>query len=642
MIKDIIDANKNVNATQIKLEKLKELFPGAFHGETVDLEYINKELKEVKFTKEGYELNFLGKSYAKLLAAMDTETVIVPDNEHNKKEENINSNNLYISADNLDALKHLVKSYWKKIKVIYIDPPYNTGSDGFVYADTFGFTKESLTEKLGLSDEEAERVVDMIDGESSSHSAWLTFMYPRLYLAKQLLADDGNIFVSINEHEQANLKLLLDEIFGENNMIAQFSWRKTSTPPSLSSSVRRKLEYIFCYAKTDTIALNGGLIDGGDAPLLNESNAVRKLTFKKESLILKIKDGCYKKGQYDRVFLVEDFEIKNGLAQNNLVLEGRFKWTQNTLDIETINGTDFWIKSDKFAIRYERKVDKIKPPSNSLTKEECGVGTNEDGQKELISIFGKKVFDYPKPISLIEYLINMNTRNDDYVLDFFSGSASTGASIINLGQNLEKNLKFILVQLPENLDKALNEKPNDEVLINAIAVCDEVNKPHTLDVIGMERLIRINKLANTLNPNVLGFKHFTVMEITKNTLNKLESFNKDALFTDKGILDEFGVETVLTTWMNTDGYGLSRMWKELKLFDYTAYQIDGTIYLINPNISEDAIKSLLEKYESDNFICNKIVIFGYSFTMSEIQSIKDNLKQVEGIRHITLDILVRY
>ena len=174
----------------------------------------------MNLTHEGYELKFLGKSYAKYLAGLETETVVVPDLDHNAEPENKNSENLYIVGDNLHALQHLVKSYAGKIKCIYIDPPYNTGSDGFAYNDDFGFTAQQLIGRIGVSEDEAERILDM-QGKSS-HSAWLTFMYPRLQLAKELLNDDGVIFISIDDNEQANLRLLCDEIFGEQNFVAGF------------------------------------------------------------------------------------------------------------------------------------------------------------------------------------------------------------------------------------------------------------------------------------------------------------------------------------------------------------------------------------------------------------------------------------
>ena len=186
MIKDIIKSNNNKTINEDKINKLKQIIPNCFDKDgKLDLELFKKEFNaDLDFSRESFELNFLGKSYAKMIDGLDTETVIEPDVEHNNLEENKNSENVYISGDNIDALKHLIKAYEGKIKCIYIDPPYNTGSDGFVYNDTFKFTKENLVEKLDISNEEAERILDMTSGNSSSHSAWLTFMYPRLYLAR--------------------------------------------------------------------------------------------------------------------------------------------------------------------------------------------------------------------------------------------------------------------------------------------------------------------------------------------------------------------------------------------------------------------------------------------------------------------------
>ena len=210
MIKDIIDKNNYVRINEDKIVKLKQLFSGCFNKEgELDLVSLENELNsDVKTIKEGYGLNFLGKNYAKYVASLDTETILVPDEENNSKEENKNSENIYISGDNIDALKHLVKSYSGQIKCIYIDPPYNTGSDGFAYNDKFNFTIEKLMDVLDVNDEEARRINNMTNNKSNSHSAWLTFMYPRLYLARQLLKDNGVIFISIDDNEQANLKLL--------------------------------------------------------------------------------------------------------------------------------------------------------------------------------------------------------------------------------------------------------------------------------------------------------------------------------------------------------------------------------------------------------------------------------------------------
>lgn len=222
--------NEKVQPNDRIMSKLHADFPQCFNKEgQFDLEKFQQLVQtEVDVTHEGYELNFLGKNYANLIASTETETVIQPDLEHNAKPENCNSQNVYISGDNLDALKHLLKSYSNSIKCIYIDPPYNTGSDGFVYNDKFTFTEEQIQTKLGVSEEKAKRILDLARRGSASHSAWLMFMAPRLMLAKDLLTEDGVIFISIDDNEQANLKLLCDSVFGEENFICDFIWKSKS------------------------------------------------------------------------------------------------------------------------------------------------------------------------------------------------------------------------------------------------------------------------------------------------------------------------------------------------------------------------------------------------------------------------------
>lgn len=221
MIKDILTANEEVLPNSREMAVLRENFPSCFHEDgSFDIERFKEFLSDkVAVTNEGYELKFLGKNYARLLASMDTTTVIVPDEEHNAQPENVNSQNVYISGDNLDGLKHLLKSYSHKVKCIYIDPPYNTGSDGFVYNDSFNFTAEEISTKLSINIEQAQRIMDLTKRGSASHSAWLMFMYPRLLLARDLLTDDGAIFISIDDNEQANLKLICDDVFGEENCL---------------------------------------------------------------------------------------------------------------------------------------------------------------------------------------------------------------------------------------------------------------------------------------------------------------------------------------------------------------------------------------------------------------------------------------
>ena len=249
MIKDIVATNETVKPNRSEMEILHMYFPQCFNTDGhFDIDKFQELIKDsVGIAHEGYDLNYLGKSYAKLLASIDTTTVIIPDEEHNNKPENKDSKNIYISGDNLDGLKHLLKSYSGKVKCIYIDPPYNTGSDGFVYNDNFNFTSEELQTKLSISEEQANKILDLTTRGSASHSAWLMFMASRLQLAKDLLTDDGVIFISIDDNEQANLKLLCDSIFGEENIVAQLVWEQGKK--SMAAHIAINHEYCLVYCK---------------------------------------------------------------------------------------------------------------------------------------------------------------------------------------------------------------------------------------------------------------------------------------------------------------------------------------------------------------------------------------------------------
>ncbi|MDY4494656.1 MAG: site-specific DNA-methyltransferase [Erysipelotrichaceae bacterium] len=257
MIRDVIKENENVKPNSKELAILREHFPSCFTSEgNFDIERFKEFLNdEVNITNDGYELKFLGKNYARLLASLDSTCCIEPDNEHNNKPENINSNNIYISGDNLDGLKELIKSYADSIKCIYIDPPYNTGSDGFVYNDKFDFSVNDLSEKLSIDNEQAQRILDLTKRGSASHSAWLMFMYPRLLLAKDLLAEDGVIFISIDDNEQGNLRLMCDDIFGEQNFVGQIT--VVANPRGRDyGGIARMHDYILTYTKNDLSELN--------------------------------------------------------------------------------------------------------------------------------------------------------------------------------------------------------------------------------------------------------------------------------------------------------------------------------------------------------------------------------------------------
>lgn len=622
MIKNIVENNKNVDINANKINKLKELFPNCFNSNgEFDMSVFEKELKlNTSIVKEGYGLNFLGKNYAKYVASLDTETILIPDEENNKKEENKNSENIYISGDNIDALKHLVKSYTNQIKFIYIDPPYNTGNDGFIYNDKFDLTVEKLINVLDINEEEAKRIYSMTNTKSSSHSAWLTFMFPRLYLARQLLNENGVMFISIDDNELANLKLLCDNIFGEEN-IESMIWHKVDNDSGklkITHRFRNEHEYILCvYKNKELVYYNKFLTDRNyKNKYTNPDNDPR---------------GEYKQG------IISDTEEKSNVNSKNYyeikTPGGRIvtrQWRISKEEFERLdNDNRIYYGKDGNSIPSEKvflnEKGLITPTSilNSL-------GTAKTAGNELLDLFAYKPFTYPKPTELINYFLDrIQFDKNDIVLDFFSGSATTAHSVLKYNIN-NNNIKYIMVQLPELCDIKSEAYKNGY---------------KTIDEIGQERIRRAaKKIKKETNANIdYGFKHYTIKDVNTDTLDKLEKFEPNYVISDGSILDEFGINAVLTTWMNEDGYGLTDTYEKLKLEDYTAYKCQNTIYLLNWNISDLFIKALIEKYEKEeSFDCNRIVMFGYSFTLNEIQTLKDNLQQVKNIKGINVEVITRY
>ena len=654
MIKNVVEKNKNIDVNADKMDKLKEMFPNCFNvnGE-FDISVFEEELKEnTSIIKEGYGLNFLGKNYAKYVASLDTETILVPDEENNNKDENKNSENIYISGDNIDALKHLVKSYSGEIKCIYIDPPYNTGSDGFVYNDKFNLGIDKLVEVLDINEEEAKRIYNMTNAKSNSHSAWLTFMYPRLYLARQLLKKDGVIFISIDDNEQSNLKLLCDNIYGEENFINQFSWVSNITGRQISGKGAAKtFETVLAYARNIDDCENFSIdIDFAKKKMPDTYKGFEKDIREDEFGKYSVGDTLY---NHNRKFNEETrptlvFSIYYNPSTNDIITDDINKHHNGYIEIKPHTNGDgihkyhAWrwsrqkIENEKYNLivltmsngDYEIHT-KIRDFKSTTLKD---LITNiSNGDDELIKLFdGKKCFNYPKSVDLVRVLINSITTRNELILDFFSGSATTAHTVLELNAKDKGNRKYILVQLPELCDTKSEAYKNGY---------------KTIDEIGQERIRRAaKKIKEETNADIdYGFKHYTIKEVNTNTLDKLEKFEPNYVISDGSILDEFGINAVLTTWMNEDGYGLTDKYEKLELEDYTAYKCQNTIYLLNWNISDLFIKALIEKYEKEeNFDCNRIVMFGYSFTLNEIQTLKDNLQQVKNIKGINVEVITRY
>ncbi len=326
-----------------------------------------------------------------------------------------------IKSENWQALNLLLGKYKEKVQTIYIDPPYNTGSDEFIYKDKF------------------------------QHSSWLTMMENRLSLARNLMKDDGVIFVNIDDNELERLKILESYIFGEDKFLETFIWNNTSTPPSLSDISRKNVEYILTFVKSKIKEkFKGRQAEGNDAPLINRGNPIRTLKFPKGSVSFKLPDGIHKKGKKGNVNLLDDVEIKNCINVRDFRLEFESKWSQETLDEEIKKGTTFIIKSENFAIRYLRKEVSKKwiTPDKYIDviflDKKAGIGTNEDATKEIKNL-NLSFSSYPKPSSLLHYLVRMVSAKNDLILDFFAGSGTTAHAVMKLNKEDGGKRKYILV-----------------------------------------------------------------------------------------------------------------------------------------------------------------------------------------------------
>lgn len=656
MIKDIMTANEEVLPNSREMAVLKENFPSCFHEDgSFDIERFKEFLSDkVAVTNEGYELKFLGKNYARLLASMDTTTVIVPDEEHNAQPENANSQNVYISGDNLDGLKHLLKSYSHKVKCIYIDPPYNTGKDDFAYNDSFTFSAEELAEKLSIDIEQANRILDLTKRGSASHSAWLMFMYPRLMLARDILSNNGVIFISIDGNELDNLKLLCDDIFGENNFIGNIIWNNATDNNPTNIAIEH--EYIICYArnhaalepvwKSSVSDVKDSLIQIGDKlsadyPDEKEFQDAWQAWYREHKEQLSPLDrykyidrgGVYTGSQsvhnpgregyrYDVIHPVTGKPCVQPLMG--------YRFPESTMKELLDSGKILFGADENKIIELKVYAKEYKDKLSSVYELDGRLGAYDI--KDLFPET-KQIFKNPKPVQVIQRIISFALGNDDIFIDFFSGSGTSAESLFRYITSQNAKNSFIHIQLQEKT------KEGSEAASLGYS---------TIDQIGMERIKRAAAKIREEHPDTtadLGFKHFTLKEPAGDTLDKLLKFKpEDNGMFSSDLVDEFGVPTVLTTWLVRDGYGFTKSAQAVDFAGYTAYYKGKHLYLIGKELSNEAITAIVEKYETDGaFNPENVVLFGYSFSWSEIDALKINLARLKDTeKNLRINFDVRY
>ena len=491
---DFIQAGFTVVGTENNENKLlhflKEHYPSVIKDNEIDL----NELKAIAGLPidekvNGYGLNFVGRNFARAKYAQKTAKEL-------KLNKNVSKNidttqNLVLKGDNLDSLKILKSYYTGKIKCIYIDPPYNTEKDEFVYPDKFDKEETEVLGLVNLSEDDFARM-EFSFKTKKSHNGWLSFMYPRLLLARDLLRDDGIIFISIDDNEQANLKLLCDDVFGEENFVTQFIWEKKKKPSFLHSNIGKLSEYIICYLKNTTNTFPFSIESTTKEkkyPFNNAGNSLGQLVFPAKSVQFKMPDSIIEpqdmSERHIKTVLKTQLMIQNGTNQNDFILEGEFRYSQDRLNEIVKNKERIMISKIPFRPNHIKKGGEIKKMKNIFSPVHYEMETNEDGREQLLELFGDEIFTNPKPIKLINTIVKSVTYNDEspIILDFFAGSGTTGHAVMQLNAEDGGNRRFILCQIDEPIKK---DKP-------AYQFCVENNLPPVISSITIERLKRAGK-----------------------------------------------------------------------------------------------------------------------------------------------------
>ena len=648
--------NQNINnIVNDQVRKLAQLFPAVVKDGEVDFEALREELGQFnEVNNEKYELTWAGKKNAKKIAQEDIVGRTLKFIPEDSKDADT-TENLYIEGDNLEVLKLLRQNYYGAIKMIYIDPPYNTGSDGFTYHDKFSFTVPTLMEKLNLGEKEAERVLDLTTRGSASHSAWCMFMLPRLLMARDLLTNDGIVVISIDESEHANLRLLCDDVFDERNYAGEIIWKNSSKNDQDYISMQH--EYILFYVKNKDI--NKG-----------------QWKEKKEGLdeIFKAFEGFRKQtDDPDEIHKLSLEWYKQFSEANPIYGSKHYSWYDDIKGVyfpDNISGPKFGqyvydvvhpvtgkvVKAPASGWRYPESsmLELIANGGVHFGKDESVIPNKKtylvdtqyqsltsikfkDGRvasKMIEKLLGDaKYFSNPKDVDLMASIFTaLGIGNNDIVLDVFSGSGTTAHTVMKMNAENGTNIRYIHLQL----DEAVKEK-------------DAPYKAgyRTIDEIGRARIEASAKLVQEETGADIdyGYTHYYIKQLEDDSIEKMEEFDPDVMLVENSLNDEIGENIILTTWLCKDGYGFNPDVKEVDLAGYKAYYCGKHLYLIGRQFTKDNVDALIKMYVSDiTFNPEHIVLFGYSFeswTISE--TIQRNLSILKGSRKdLNVNIDTRY
>ncbi len=496
------------NSVNENIAKLAQIFPNVIKEGKIDFELLKQELSDylIDGCKERYGLNWVGKRESILKANTPIKKTLRPIKEKSIDFEK--TKNVYIEGDNFEALKIIQESYLNKIKMIYIDPPYNTGKD-FIYKDRFAKSKEEFEEEIEAVDEEGVKLFKNTDSNGRFHSDWLSMMYERLLIARDLLREDGVIFISIDDNEVHNLRHMCDEVFGERNFVSTFMWKRKKEISNDSKNVAYQGEYILAYGKSEKSFLN-----------------LEKLSkeYIDKSYYKPNKD--YPLGKWRPVPITVSKGLKGGGYEYEIVtpkgkkIKRIWAYPKNSFN-ELLKKNRIYFGKDGNGIP-QRVIYDFESLGKPVSNYWDNITTNKEGKKEILNLFGENFFDTPKPVKLIKKMLELSTSQSDIILDFFSGSATTAHAVMELNAEDGGNRQFIMVQIPELVDEK-----------------SEAYKAgfRTIAEIGRERIIRAAKKIKEdfkdkeyINNLDFGFRYFKVDSSNFKDAKDISEITQENLF----------------------------------------------------------------------------------------------------------------
>lgn len=620
----------SMNIAEEQLRKLKELFPEAFtEGLKVDWDKLRLTLgQSIDVGKERYGMNWPGKADCFKTIQQPSIATLVP--ARNESVDFETTENLFIEGDNLEVLKLLQKSYLGKIKFMYFDPPYNTGGD-FVYPDDFSENLDTYLEYTGQVGTDGKKFGTNTDSDGRFHSKWMNMMYPRLFLAKNLLTEDGIIFISIDDNEVNNLKSICNDIFGEENLVETIIWKNKYGAGAATKGFISVHEYILCYSKNPIVNIQGPLSE----------DEVKKHNKKDANYLQR---GPYRtqpvqtKSLGDRPNLVYSITFQGQEIWPNK----QWVWSKERMEnaiandeVEIVKGKDgkFSVRSKQYLKDETGNIRKGKP--TSLLN---GPFTQE-GTAELREIFDTDVFPFPKPSELVKYLIGLIVNDDNssdyYVLDIFAGSGTTASAVMNLNQSDLGKRKYICIQLPEKTDekseafkagyKTIADLSKERIRRTVTKIKNEIV------TIAKNKESQLNFEANTENNSMidLGFKVFKLsksnFKIWDNTLEKEPETIQAKLFEHiQHISPEAEQETILYELLLKSGFGLTTPIEKLTLAGLTVFSIaEGQLLIsLEKELTYDCIKAMADMQPT------RVICLDEGFKGENADALKTNAVQI--------------